>query len=135
MQKVLGPSDVNCPLYRQPMSEVCHNCAWWAQIVRALNRNTGEPADEWHCAVTQLLLMQFEVTNQLRQVDGTMQAFRTETTQTNITALALGLGVKPSELQRGEVPKQLDQRQVYALPSGNGKDDSSETGEEQGKLL
>jgi hypothetical protein len=135
MQKVLGPSDTDCPLYQRPMSEVCHKCAWWAQVVRAMNVNTGEAADEWNCAVPQLLLLQFEAINQLRHVDGTMQAFRTETTQTNITALALGLGVKPSELQRGEVPKQLDQRQIFALPPSNGKGDSGENGEEQGTLF
>lgn len=129
MQKAHGDENTDCPLYQKRMSDVCHKCAWWTHI-RGINPNTGLEVDSWNCAIAHFVLMQFEIATQIRQVDGTMQAFRTETAQTNIAALALGLGVKPNVVQRKDLPKQLDKREILSIAPGSGENGNAQVGEE-----
>lgn len=72
-----GDSDLICPMHKKTMDKVCHKCPWWYQV-RGMNKNTGEELDEWRCAISLLPLMLIETADQIRQTDGTMQAFRNE---------------------------------------------------------
>ena len=126
-------SDLVCPLFQKAMKKVCHTCAWWNSI-KGKNVNTGEPLDNWNCAINLFLVMQFEVANQVRHVDGTMQAFRTETSQTNVAALALGMGVK-HEIRHQQNAISLDNCKVLPSPAKQGESSSNEACEEQGSLF
>lgn len=40
-----GPDDLNCPLHKKAMSEVCHKCPWWTRLEKK------DAPDEWDCAI------------------------------------------------------------------------------------
>ncbi len=65
-----------CPL----IGEDCLGlkCAWFTQV-RGTNPQTGEPVDEWGCAVTWMPLLLIENSQQQRQTGAAVESFRNET--------------------------------------------------------
>ena len=65
-----------CPL----IGEDCLGlkCAWFTQV-RGTNPQTGEPVDEWGCAVTWMPMLLIENSQQQRQTGAAIESFRNET--------------------------------------------------------
>jgi len=74
-------SKANCPLDSfKPCRQL--DCAWFTQL-RGNNPNTGEPVDEWGCAIAWLPILTIENSQQQRQTGAAIESFRNETVQIN----------------------------------------------------
>ena len=71
-----------CPLLKKDCIE--NKCEWFHQI-RGVNPNTGEPVDEWQCAINLLPLLLIENSKQHRSTAAAVESFRNETVQQNST--------------------------------------------------
>ena len=91
-----GPEDLNCPVYRKPMSEVCENCAMWSEV-RGTDPQTGKelPA-QWECAYVLQPRMIMEVAKGIRGVHAATNSFRNEM-----------IKAQSALIQQGEIQKQL----------------------------
>jgi len=50
MQIPPGPEHLDCPLWKKPMSKVCHKCPSW--MMMPMVERDGRPApDEWRCGI------------------------------------------------------------------------------------
>ena len=56
-------------------------CSWYTQI-RGTNPNTGQPVDEWGCAVTWLPTLLIENAQMQRQTGAAVESFRNESVNT-----------------------------------------------------
>jgi hypothetical protein len=65
-----------CPLIKKDCIE--NKCEWYCQV-RGINPNTGEPVDEWQCAVNLLPVLLIENSNQQRSTSAAVESFRNET--------------------------------------------------------
>ena len=65
-----------CPL----IGEDCLGlkCAWFTQV-RGTNPQTGEPVDEWGCAVTWMPFLLIENSQKQRETGAAVESFRNET--------------------------------------------------------
>jgi len=45
-----GPDDLSCPMWREPMSKVCHTCPLWVHI-RGRDPQSSNEVDEWNCTL------------------------------------------------------------------------------------
>lgn len=50
MQIPRGPEHLKCPLWRKPMSKVCHTCPWWKQVRGQDPQDSRKELDAWDCA-------------------------------------------------------------------------------------
>lgn len=72
---------IHCPLINKKCIE--NKCAWYTQI-RGMNPNTGEPMDEWQCAINFVPFLMIENSQQQRQTGAAVESFRNESIrQTN----------------------------------------------------
>lgn len=71
----------NCPLNG---FQACKQleCAWFTQL-RGHNPNTGEPIDDWGCAVAWLPVLLIENSQQQRQTGAAVESFRNEMVKAN----------------------------------------------------
>jgi len=69
-----------CPLIKKDC--VGLKCAWYTQI-RGTNPNTGEPVDEWGCAVTWMPFMAVEIAQKSNQTGAAVESFRNEVVRAN----------------------------------------------------
>ena len=69
-----------CPLIRKDCIE--NKCAWYCQI-RGVNPNTGQPVDEWQCAITLMPILQIENSQQQRSTSAAVESFRNESVKQN----------------------------------------------------
>jgi hypothetical protein len=65
-----------CPLIKKDCIE--NKCQWFCQV-RGINPNTGEPVDEWACAVKLVPILLIENSNQQRSTSAAVESFRNET--------------------------------------------------------
>ena len=65
-----------CPLIKKDCIE--NKCQWYCQV-RGMNPNTGEPVDEWQCAVNLLPILLIENSQQQRSTGAAVESFRNET--------------------------------------------------------
>ena len=65
-----------CPLVKKDCIE--NKCAWFCQV-RGINPNTGEPIDEWQCAITLMPILLIENSQQQRSTGAAVESFRNET--------------------------------------------------------
>lgn len=72
-----GSEDLNCPLWKKPMDQVCHKCPWWQQV-RGMNRNTGAEVDQWDCAIALMPMLTVETAYQGRVATAATESFRNE---------------------------------------------------------
>lgn len=71
-----------CPLLKKDCIE--NKCQWFCQV-RGINPNTGEPVDEWQCAVNLLPILLIENSKQQRSTAAAVESFRNETVVRNDT--------------------------------------------------
>ena len=82
-------SKANCPLDSfKPCRQL--DCAWFTQL-RGNNPNTGEPVDEWGCAIAWIPVLLIENSQQQRSTGAAVESFRNEMTKDNAqTAQLIG---------------------------------------------
>ena len=74
-------SKANCPLDNfNPCRQT--DCAWFTQL-RGNNPNTGEPVDEWGCAIAWIPVLLIENSQQQRQTGAAVESFRNEVIKAN----------------------------------------------------
>jgi hypothetical protein len=66
-----------CPLHRQDVSEVCHNCPWFTRII-GKNPQNEEMVDNWHCAVAVLPMLLVENAQVGRQTGAALETMRND---------------------------------------------------------
>jgi hypothetical protein len=103
----LKPSNF-CPLIKEDCKGL--QCSWFTQL-RGTNPQTGQPVDEWGCAVTWLPMLLIENSQQQRQTGAAVESFRNEMVkgnQTNLAVLAATMSTAPSliEARGGPAPKE-----------------------------
>ena len=69
-----------CPLIKKDCIGL--KCSWYMQI-RGTNPNTGEPVDEWGCAVTWMPMLLIENSQQQRSTGAAVESFRNEVVKAN----------------------------------------------------
>ena len=69
-----------CPLIKKDCIGL--QCSWFTQI-RGMNPNTGEPVDEWGCAITWLPMLTIENSQQQRHTASAVESFRNEVVKSN----------------------------------------------------
>jgi hypothetical protein len=69
-----------CPLIKKDCIE--NKCQWYCQV-RGVNPNTGEPVDEWQCAVNLLPILLIENSQQQRSTNAAVESFRNESVKQN----------------------------------------------------
>lgn len=85
-----------CPLIKKDCLGL--QCSWFTQI-RGVNPNTGEPVDEWGCAVTWIPVLLIENSQQQRHTSAAVESFRNETIQrTDLTNAILLQASNPQEI-------------------------------------
>lgn len=75
-----------CPLLKKDCIE--NKCSWYCQV-RGFNPNTGQPVDEWQCAINLLPVLLIENSQQQRSTAAAVESFRNESIKqnTNFTQL------------------------------------------------
>jgi len=89
-----------CPLIKKDCIGL--QCSWFTQI-RGMNPNTGEPVDEWGCAITWLPMLTIENSQQQRHTSAAVESFRNEVVKGNQENQQLYI----QALQQGIVPAQI----------------------------
>jgi hypothetical protein len=80
-------SKANCPLDSfNPCRQT--DCAWFTQL-RGNNPNTGEPVDEWGCAIAWIPVLLIENSQQQRQTGAAVESFRNEMVNNNEQTLLM----------------------------------------------
>ena len=69
-----------CPLIRKDCIE--NKCKWYCQV-RGVNPNTGQPVDEWQCAINLLPVLLIENSQQQRSTGAAVESFRNEMVKAN----------------------------------------------------
>jgi hypothetical protein len=69
-----------CPLIKKDCIKL--KCAWYTQL-RGTNPNTGEPVDDWGCAVGWIPLLMVEVAQKSNQTGAAVESFRNEVVKGN----------------------------------------------------
>ena len=75
----IKPGDF-CPLIKKDCIGL--KCSWFTQM-RGTNPNTGEPVDEWGCAVTWMPIMAVEIAQKSNQTGAAVESFRNEVVKGN----------------------------------------------------
>ena len=71
----------NCPLDSfNPCRQF--DCAWFLKIA-GTNPNTGDPTDEWGCAMSWLPILMIENAQQSRQTGAAVESFRNAMVESN----------------------------------------------------
>ena len=80
-------SKANCPLDNFNRCRQT-DCAWFTQL-RGNNPNTGEPIDEWGCAIAWIPVLLIENSQQQRQTGAAVESFRNEMVNSNEQTLLM----------------------------------------------
>jgi hypothetical protein len=64
-----------CPLIHKDCIQM--RCAWWMKL-SGIDKNTGQPIDDWGCAVTWLPTLLVENANEMRQAGAAIESMRNE---------------------------------------------------------
>jgi hypothetical protein len=89
-----------CPLIKKNCIEM--KCSWFTQM-RGTNPNTGEPVDEWGCAVAWMPFMAVEIAQKSNQTGAAVESFRNEVVKANQQNQQLYI----SSLEQGIVSAQI----------------------------
>jgi hypothetical protein len=102
-----------CPLIKKDC--VGLKCAWYTQM-RGTNPNTGEPVDEWGCAVTWMPVLAVEVAQKSNQTGAAVESFRNEVVRANESNQQLYISV----IQQGILPTTVTplNQPINTLPEG-----------------
>lgn len=69
-----------CPIIQSECKGI--ECSWYTQV-RGTNPNTGEPVDEWACAINWLPMLMIENSQQQRSTGAAVESFRNEMVKAN----------------------------------------------------
>ena len=98
-----------CPLIKKDCVE--NKCQWYCQV-RGTNPNTGQPVDEWQCAINLLPFLLIENSQQQRSTAAAVESLRNETvTRTDTTNTLL--------YTLAQQPTMIDPVQVNLLDGQN----------------
>jgi hypothetical protein len=86
-----------CPLIKKDCIGL--QCSWFTQI-RGMNPNTGEPVDEWGCAITWMPMLLIENSQQQRSTGSAVESFRNEVVKSTQKNQQLYI----QSLQQGVIP-------------------------------
>lgn len=75
-----GPKDVYCPLWRKPMSRVCHTCAWYVEMQS--QAPDGKVTTNWTCSIPAQLSIASETKRQIIQHAAATETLRNELVRT-----------------------------------------------------
>jgi hypothetical protein len=91
-----------CPLIKKDCVE--NKCLWYTQV-RGENPNTGEPIDEWGCAMNLLPVLLIENARQQRSTAAAVESMRNETVIRNDTTntLLYSLAQQPAMIEPVQV--------------------------------
>jgi hypothetical protein len=64
-----------CPLLQKNCIE--QKCAWYTKLV-GTNKNTGQPIDDWGCAIAWMPVLMVETANESRQTAAAVESLRNE---------------------------------------------------------
>ena len=98
-----------CPLIKKDCIGL--QCSWFTQI-RGMNPNTGEPVDEWGCAITWMPMLLIENSQQQRSTGAAVESFRNEVVKSNQENQQL----YTQSINQGIIPVQITQ--LNTLTSG-----------------
>lgn len=70
-----------CPLIKRECKGL--DCSWFMQV-QGMNPNTGQPVDEWGCAITWIPVMLIENSQQQRNTGAAVESFRNEMVRQNV---------------------------------------------------
>jgi hypothetical protein len=74
------PGNKTCPMLKKPCIQ--QDCMWFVQI-RGAHPQTGDPVDEWDCAVIWQPLLLIENSSQQRATGAAVESFRNEMVKAN----------------------------------------------------
>jgi hypothetical protein len=102
-----------CPLIKKDCIGL--KCSWYTQM-RGTNPNTGEPVDEWGCAVTWMPFMAVEIAQKSNQTGAAVESFRNEVVRANESNQQLYI----SAIQQGVLPTMVVplNQPINTLPEG-----------------
>jgi hypothetical protein len=89
-----------CPLIKKDCIGL--KCAWFTQM-RGTNPNTGDPVDEWGCAITWMPFMAVEIAQKSNQTGAAVESFRNEV----VTANQQNQQLYMNALHQGVIPAQI----------------------------
>jgi hypothetical protein len=89
-----------CPLIKKDCVGI--KCSWYTQM-RGTNPNTGEPVDEWSCAIAWMPVMAVEIAQKSNQTGAAVESFRNEVVKGNQQNQQLYI----QSLQQGIIPTQV----------------------------
>ena len=98
-----------CPLIKKDCIGL--QCSWFTEI-RGMNPNTGEPVDEWGCAITWMPMLLIENSQQQRSTGAAVESFRNEVVKSNQENQQL----YTQSINQGIIPVQITQ--LNTLTSG-----------------
>jgi len=91
-----------CPLIKKDCIGL--KCSWYTQI-RGTNPNTGQPVDEWGCAITWMPMLLIENSQQQRSTGAAVESFRNEVVKGNQENQQLYI----QSINQGVIPVQITQ--------------------------
>ncbi len=111
----IKPGDF-CPLIKKDCIGL--KCSWYTQM-RGTNPNTGEPVDEWGCAVTWMPVMAVEIAQKSNQTGAAVESFRNEVVKANQQNQQLYMNT----LNQNVIPAQIIplNQPINTLPEGEHK--------------
>lgn len=99
-----GPSDVYCPLWRKPMSKVCHTCAFYVELQQQAPDGSVRP--QWTCSIPAQVAMQSETKRQIVQAAAATESLRNELIRSAENTLLAAETFQAVQAQRD--PKLID---------------------------
>lgn len=89
-----------CPLVKKDCLQT--KCAWFVQL-RGTHPQTGEPIDEWGCAVAWNPILQIEASQQARQAGAAVESFRNEMVKANQQNQQLLLAAANASIHQADI--------------------------------
>ena len=100
-----GPKDIYCPLWRKPMSKVCHTCAFYVKG-ESVNQATGQRSENWSCAMAMMPILQSETKTQIIQHAAATESLRNELVRASENTIAAAETFQAVQSRRD--PKLID---------------------------
>jgi hypothetical protein len=82
-----GPKDIYCPLWRKPMSKVCHTCAFYVELEQKAKDGSASRM-HWTCSIPAQVAMQSETKTQVIQHAAATESLRNELIRSTENTLA-----------------------------------------------
>lgn len=95
-----GPKDIYCPLWRKPMSKVCHTCAFYVKG-ESVNQATGQRSENWSCSVAMMAVLQSETKTQIIQHAAATESLRNELVRASENTVAAAETFQALQSRRG----------------------------------